>query len=217
MAYRDLEKKKAYQKAWRETHKEEKKAQNKVYREAHKEEMKAYQKAWYEVNKDERKAYMKAYLEANKDERKAYLEANKEKRKAYIKDYHKNHKEEIKAYIKAYKKKRLKNDQLYAFKYIVRKVTAQAFKRRGFKKNSHTEKLLGCTFEDLLKHLNPPSDFFTNRSKYNIDHIIPFATAKTIEDVIRLCHYTNLQILTAEENLAKSDKTLNTIIDLIVY
>ena len=217
MAYRDLEKKKAYQKAWRETHKEEKKAQNKVYREAHKEEMKAYQKAWYEVNKDERKAYMKAYLEANKDERKAYLEANKEKRKAYIKDYHKNHKEEIKAYIKAYKKKRLKNDQLYAFKYSVRKLTAKAFIRRGFKKNGRTEKLLGCSFEYLMKYLNPPKDFFTNRSNYHIDHIIPLETAKTEEAVIRLSHHTNLQILTAEENRTKSDKTLNTLIDLIVY
>jgi len=82
-------------------------------------------------------------------------------------------------------------------------VTAQAFIRRGFKKNTRTEKLLGCTFEELLNHLDIPSDFFTNRSKYHIDHIVPLATAKTEEAVIALCHYTNLQVLTAEENLAK--------------
>jgi len=119
--------------------------------------------------------------------------------------------------MKAYNKKRLKNDQLYAFKYNVRKMMALAFRRCGYKKNSRTENLLCCTFEELMKYLNPPKDFFTNRSKYHIDHIVPLETAKTEEDVIRLSHHTNLQILTAEENLAKSDKTLNTLIDLISY
>ena len=96
-------------------------------------------------------------------------------------------------------------------------MTAKAFKRRGFRKNGRTEQILGCTFEELMKYLNPPKDFFTNRSNYHIDHIIPLETAKTEEAAIRLSHHTNLQILTAEENLAKSDKTLNTIIDLISY
>ena len=39
-----------------------------------------------------------------------------------------------------------------------------------------------------------------------IDHIKPIATAKTEQDVIDLCHYTNLQMLKPEDNLAKSDK-----------
>jgi len=82
-------------------------------------------------------------------------------------------------------------------------LTAKAFKRRGFRKNGRTEQILGCTFEELMKYLNPPKDFFTNRSKYHLDYIVPLATAKTIEDVIRLSHYTNLQILTAKENMAK--------------
>jgi len=141
------------------------------------EKRKAYLKAYYEANKEKVKAKVKAYNEANKDERKAYQ--------------------------KAYHKEKLKNDQLFAFKYDVRKVTALAFIRCGYKKNSRTEKLLGCTFEELRKQLNPPNDFFTNRSKYHIDHIVPLATAKTMEDVIRLSHHTNLQILTAEENMAK--------------
>ena len=47
-----------------------------------------------------------------------------------------------------------------------------------------------------------------NRGKYNgtpnfgwdIDHIIPTSTAKTIDDVITLNHYTNLQPLCSHIN-----------------
>jgi len=37
-----------------------------------------------------------------------------------------------------------------------------------------------------------------------MDH--PLSSGKTEEDLIRLCHYTNLQLLTAFDNLKKSDK-----------
>ena len=40
----------------------------------------------------------------------------------------------------------------------------------------------------------------------HIDHIIPLATAKTEEDIIKLCHYTNLQLLKAKDNLRKNAK-----------
>ena len=44
---------------------------------------------------------------------------------------------------------------------------------------------------------------FLEKNKYHIDHIVPLATAQTEEDVIKLCHYTNLQLLTAKDNLEK--------------
>jgi hypothetical protein len=44
---------------------------------------------------------------------------------------------------------------------------------------------------------------------WHIDHIIPLS-AKTEEEIIKLCHYTNLQPLWAEENRAKSNKILDT-------
>lgn len=50
-----------------------------------------------------------------------------------------------------------------------------------------------------------PEDFLEN-NKYHIDHKIPLATAKSKEDIIKLCHYTNLQLLTAEDNMKKHDK-----------
>jgi hypothetical protein len=45
-----------------------------------------------------------------------------------------------------------------------------------------------------------------NRGEWHVDHIIPFASAKTEEDIVRLAHYTNLQPLWAKENLEKGDK-----------
>ena len=40
----------------------------------------------------------------------------------------------------------------------------------------------------------------------HIDHIKPLSQAKTEEEVLKLCKYTNLQLLKAQDNLKKQDK-----------
>ena len=45
-----------------------------------------------------------------------------------------------------------------------------------------------------------------NRNLWHVDHIIPLSSAKTEEELVKLCHYTNLQPLWAEDNLKKSNK-----------
>lgn len=67
----NTEKMMAYQKSYRESHREEKKAHNKAYREAHREKMKAYRAA----NKDKISAQVKAYREAHKEEMRALTKA----------------------------------------------------------------------------------------------------------------------------------------------
>lgn len=52
---------------------------------------------------------------------------------------------------------------------------------------------------------------FQNGEAVHIDHIVPLATATTENDVLRLCHYKNLQLLTAEDNLAKGSLEDSTI------
>ena len=84
-----------------------------------------------------------------------------------------------------------------------------SFTRCKNKKNKRTEEILGCDiflFRDYIKSKFKEGMTLENYGDWQIDHIMPLATAKTEEDVIRLCHYTNLQPLWASENREKSDK-----------
>ena len=47
---------------------------------------------------------------------------------------------------------------------------------------------------------------YTKDDILHIDHIIPLSTAKTVEDVNKLNHYTNLQYLLSFDNLSKGSK-----------
>ena len=102
MSYKDPEKKKEYNKRYRETHKKEIKEyyQNHKEEPEYKEKRKEYDKKYREDNKEKRKEYDKKYKEDNKEELKEYgkkyKEDNKEKLKEYDKKYKETHKEEIK-------------------------------------------------------------------------------------------------------------------------
>lgn len=80
----------------------------------------------------------------------------------------------------------------------------------GYKKDKRTYDIIGLQPEEFKVYLE--NTFFNNYGyKYNgedvhIDHIIPLATAMTIEEVGKLCHYTNLQMLKPEDNLEKGKK-----------
>lgn len=127
--------------------------------------------------------------------------------KAYMKEYHATHrKERARKHLE-----RTKKDPLYGFKVKVRKFICQSFKRRKESKVMRTEEILGCSFERFMAHIcSLFKDGMTidNYGEWQIDHIIPLSTARNKEDVIRLCHYTNLQPLWASENRAKSNKII---------
>jgi len=79
-------------------------------------------------------------------------------------------------------------------------------------KKSRTYEIIGCDYESFIVHLlltlprEQRIDFIRNRGNYHIDHIIPISFAKDEVDLIILNHYSNLQLLTARDNLRKSNK-----------
>ena len=196
--------------------KEEKKSYNKAYREANKDKEKAYNKAYREDNREKReankektKAYNKAYREDNREKvnakSKAYYEANKEKVKAYKED----NREKVNAYYKAYKKQRRDTDPLFKMKLNLGNRTYQAFKGGGYKKNSKTAETLGASYQEAFDHLEKrftEGMEWSKHGKWHIDHIVPLSSAKTKEELIYLCNYTNLQPLWARDNLVKGAK-----------
>ena len=161
------------------------------------------------ANKDNIKEYNRNYREANKekiaDRKKAYREANREKFSQSSASY--------------YKKR--KDNPLFRLIRNYRNSCLKAFRSIGNKKNNKSLKLLGLKdWEEFAEHLSkqfydhPETGeemTFDNHGLYgwHIDHIIPISSVKTEKDIIKLCHYTNLQPLWAKENLSKSNKTLD--------
>ena len=83
-----------------------------------------------------------------------------------------------------------------------------------------TTQLIGCTMKHLRSYLEKQfkegMTWENHGNGWHIDHIVPCAAFDfTQPDQILQCfHYTNLQPLWAHENLSKSDKILNTQLNL---
>lgn len=140
---------------------------------------------------------------------------NPEKEKARHKKYRerldvKRHKRE---WYREYSKERLKNDSLYSFKMWVRRETRRAAVSKSFNIHPKLEPILGCTAKEFQKYLhktwkiNYNEDW--NGQTFEIDHITPLSSATNIEDIIKLCHYSNVQMLTPEDNSLKGKRIIS--------
>ena len=123
------------------------------------------------------------------------------------KKYKTKHREQINQYVHD----RKQNDPVYKLKCQARNTVYQSFARTGNVKPKRCEDITGLSQDDLISYLNNTYEknygkSWDGKEPVHVDHIIPLATAETEEDVIRLCHYTNLQLLTAKDNILKGDK-----------
>jgi hypothetical protein len=112
-----------------------------------------------------------------------------------------------------YKKNKYKNDINYRLEKNLRNRLNEFFFNRGYTKKNRFIEFLGCDIEFLKNYLESkfqPSMTWENKGFYgwHIDHIIPLSSAKTDEELYKLCHYSNLQPLWANENLSKGSKIL---------
>lgn len=166
---------------------------------------------------EKRKKTIKKYYENNQDSElrrfKEYRINNPEKRKKTVKNYYENNKKIINKKQGKLNKKYYQNNVLYRIIVIQRGRIREILKIKNKEKKIKTIDIVGCSPEFLKEHLEKQfKDGMTweNYGFYgwHIDHIIPLSSAKTEEEVYKLCHYTNLQPLWAEDNLKKGSKIL---------
>lgn len=69
--------------------------------------------------------------------------------------------------------------------------------------------MLGYTPAQLREHIERqflPGMSWENRAKWQVDHITPISTAKTLEDIIALNQLSNLRPLWALNNNQKNNR-----------
>jgi hypothetical protein len=185
---------------------EKKSISDKKYREANKEKIREVQKRYREENKEKIKMNKRRYHEDNaaaiiKKSSEWYFK-NKKLKQEYDKEYRKRTSSKLKErFITRYYE-----EPIFRLRDNIRGLILQSFKKNGYSKKSKTMEIIGCSFDELKRHLE--SKFkegmsWDNRGEWHIDHIIPLALGATEEEVIALNHYTNLQPLWAKDNLSK--------------
>lgn len=155
--------------------------------------------SWQEQNKERLSEYSKEYRALNSQHIAKY------KKSFYLENKENLIKKDIERNL--FKRK----DPLEKMKHNIRANISKGFRNLGEYKNSPTEAILGCTFLELHKYLI--SSFVARYGRepacfdvLHIDHIKPISLAISKIDLVELNHYTNLQLLLAEDNLRKGDK-----------
>jgi hypothetical protein len=167
------------------------------------------QKKWRDKNPEwvynRHKKWREENSELVNEIRRNWLNKNPEKRKEYRENY-KLRKHER-------RKERRDNDPVFNLTNRMRCRIWKYLNILEITKRNKTFDIVGCSPVFLKEHLEKQ---FTdgmnwgNQENWHIDHIIPLSSAKTEDELYRLCHYTNLQPLWAEDNLKKGNKILFT-------
>jgi len=163
---------------------------SKEYKLKNNKKIKEYNSKWNSENKTYYQEYRKIWMVENYDKVLATRKRFKEKNFSYYNNYN---------------KQRKKQDVLFRLIFDMRNSVNRYLKYRS----KRTFDIVGCTPESLREHLETQfinGMSWDNRSEWHIDHIIPLSSAKTEEELYKLCHYSNLQPLWAGDNLSKGTK-----------
>ena len=134
--------------------------------------------------------------------------------KEYLAEYRKKNKAAINEKNKEYYRNRRATDSAFKVSSNIRNLLSNSIRKMGYKKNSKTEQILGCSFDEFRLYIeskfeswmnwdnygDPKDGIFEPNKTWDIDHIIPLKTATCEDDIIRLNHYTNLQPMCSHYN-----------------
>jgi hypothetical protein len=154
---------------------------------------------------------VKGYYVKNKkkcqENHKKWVEKNKTKYLTYLKEYRSVNKD----YLNQYERERSKTDINFKMLKNLRSRLRSALKNN--QKTGSAIESLGCTIEDLKKHIESQFKEGMNWNNHgyrgwHIDHIQPLSSFDLTdkEQLLKACHFSNLQPLWAKENLKKSNK-----------
>lgn len=191
------------------------------YRTAHKEAVTKRKQLYYKNNKDlidqKRKLYQEQNKEKIKEYHKKYYEINKEMKVEKSRKYAREHHKEILLRNQKYEKNRKSIDPIFAMRRRLKTLIRKTFREAGLNTTSSATDIIGLASNDFYAHLintfknNYGRPFIFGEDDVHIDHIIPMCSATSSEDLIRLNHYTNLQLLLAKDNLKKGGKLGTTV------
>lgn len=182
---------------------------------ANKEKIKDYDARKRKERSDEQRSkiasYLKTYYSENKDkireQKHKYYLAHKEE----VRRNHKDNSQRINKCKRERENRMYREDPLFRIKKQCRNAIYKSFARKGFVKWQLAEDITGMPVSDLCDYLLKTylelyGCEWDGKEEVHIDHIVPLATATTEEEVKKLCHYSNLQLLKAFDNLSKHDK-----------
>ncbi len=161
----------------------------KEYREKYKKESAVHGKRYREEHKEELRIYMKKYYEDNKEKLKKASNQYYKDNEEYIKKYRESIKEHTRNYMKGYHIRYYQDNKDY---YRASNASRRAIKLNQTPPNADKKKI-----RYMYQTAHKLRELFD--VEYHVDHIIPMSKGG-------LHHEDNLQILTAEENLKKSNK-----------
>jgi hypothetical protein len=175
--------------------------------------IKVTKKKNYENNKEKIKIKKTEYRNRNKDKIREKSKIYREKNKELLNNKKRDTRKKNLEYYR--EKERIRFEENPHLK-LIRKYRNRIKNYMKYNKvsiNTGTIDIVGLSADELKKYLE--SKFtegmcWENYGLYgwHIDHIIPLSSAKNEEELIKLCHYTNLQPLWSFDNLSKHNKIL---------
>jgi hypothetical protein len=163
------------------------------------------------INNNKEKVLLsyKIYRENNKERILKTKKENYYKNIDKIKIYRKKYNKENREYFNNWEKNKVKTDILFKISRNMRSRIRVFLKKTKIIKNNKTFDIVGCEPSKLKIYIEQQFQngmSWDNYGEWHIDHIIPLNSAKSEDEIYKLCHYTNLQPLWAHDNLSKGCK-----------
>lgn len=171
-----------------------------------------YAKKHYVNNKEKRLATIRKYRAENPEKqaagRRRYRQANRNKCRASDKRRRETNKEERLTKRREWARAAYQRNLLFRATCRLRSRLVSALRAGRRPKEAMILQLFGTDFTTLQAHLIKTVldkyGVYWFDEVYELDHVVPLSCAKSVSWLERLNHYSNLQLLTSQDNMDKS-------------